>query len=617
MIAEATLSAEPLLRTLAPALRQLHEGVRAWLDLPHRFPIPTLARASLEGLARDLQRSAETLDVDRPHLVILLMGGTGVGKSTLLNALAGGSIAQASFKRPTTRDPVVYHHYTLKPDKLDPALRACRLISHDRPELEHKVLVDTPDLDSNDLANRDKLMQVLPVADVVLYVGSQEKYHDELGWQVFLQQRRRRAFAFVLNKWDRCLHGGGGLRPDEDLLRDLRQQGFANPLLFRTCAQFHLDRSAGNGRADELPPGEQFQDLVNWLEQGLSRLEIEAIKARGVSQLLQHVEGALTTAAPPELTDIAARTRAAWQKVLDDEADAEAAVLVQTLEPYQKEIEHFFALEGQQRFYFLMGGYLQLANRLRYMGSSLRGRISILPRFGSQPTTVPTLDLEGLINTCSSTAAERHLDARFRALTNRLLVAADQQGYPLKLLNEPTEAVMKEDWRPRNAQNLREVLRRIHATWTAPSGVQRLFHGAVFRIANWGPGIVLLALAGRLLWRYADPMGAGHQVQWLDLFMLLLFVLLVLVGLHLLILFALPFRWPNIRGQFQRLLDQRLRHDLHTAYLPLPESVAQVLRQERQEVERLATETRTVAEWLIQREQSASIRGLYGSQEIT
>ena len=33
-------------------------------------------------------------------------------------------------------------------------------------------------------------IHVLPVADVVLYVGSQEKYHDEIGWQLFLQQRQ-------------------------------------------------------------------------------------------------------------------------------------------------------------------------------------------------------------------------------------------------------------------------------------------------------------------------------------------------------------------------------------------------------------------------------------------
>ena len=86
---------------------------------------------------------------------------------------------------------------------------------------------------------------------MVLYVGSQEKYHDQIGWDLFLQQRKRRAFAFVLNKWDRCLHAGGrGLRPDEDLLRDLKAEGFQN-----AAAVPHLrpalggrDAGSGNGR---------------------------------------------------------------------------------------------------------------------------------------------------------------------------------------------------------------------------------------------------------------------------------------------------------------------------------------------------------------------------------
>jgi energy-coupling factor transporter ATP-binding protein EcfA2 len=608
----AAPTAEPLLRTLAPALRQLARNLRAWFDGPHRAPLPTMVRAALEGEVADLQRQAEALDVDRPLLVVMLMGGTGVGKSTLLNALAGGAIAQASFTRPTTRDPVVYYHESVRPDRLDPALRTCRLVPHSRPELEHKILVDTPDLDSNDLANREKLQAVLPVADIVLYVGSQEKYHDQLGWELFRAQRRRRAFAFVLNKWDRCLHvGASGLRPDDDLRRDLEAEGFQNPLLFRTCAQLWLDRH-GDGAPPGLPEGEQFADLSRWLEEGLTRLEIEAIKARGVSQLLAETQKTLASACPPDLAEAAATTAKAWQRLLDEEAEASAAVLLNALDPFQREIEHHFALEGQRRFRGLMAGYFGLFTRVRYVGSTLRDRIPLLPRSQGAAAAPTSWDLAAFTRACTDAAASRHLDARGKALSNRLLVEADALGFPLQLLADPVESAAKFDWRQRYARAQVDVLGTVERQWSRPTGVRRLVQGTLVVLADWLPPLALLAALAFLIWRYFDPLGIGYQVHTFDIFLPLVVLLAVLVMLHLLIALLLPLRWPAIRGTFQRQLVERLRGELEGAYEPLPGDVAQALLAERRRVEGLLVETREIGEWLEQREQAASIGSLYG-----
>ena len=608
---------QPLLRTLAPLLRNLERQVRTWLDTRRKFPLTLLQRAELEGLATDLGRQAEALDVDKPLLTIMLMGGTGVGKSTLFNALAGAPVAQASFTRPTTRDPVVYFHHSVRPDRLDPALRLCRLAQHDRAGLEQKVIVDTPDLDSNDLANREKLKALLPIADVVLYVGSQEKYHDRLGWDLFKEQRTRRAFAFVLNKWDRCVTGESGLRPDEDLLKDLKAEGFASPLLFRTTAQKWLDAAAKSTAfpppaPPDLPEGEQFATLRNWLELGLTRLEIEAVKARGVGQLLATLARVVDGVRPPDLTAEGEKVRDAWRHTLGQEAEVQADVLVGTLDPYQTEVEHHFSVEDQQRYRGLMAAYLRLSTRMRYARSGLRDRIPFAGRLlpGSRVETPVEWNLGTFVQECARNAGERVLDQRTGALVNRLLVEGDQKGFPLALLGEPTAAVGRLDWRDRATRVVIDSLADVEREAVHPTGWRRALRGTLGFLANVLPEVSLIGTAGLLLYNFIV---AGQTPGLFEMLLIVLIPLVVVIVFHLLILMLLPIRWPAIRGRFRERLAERMTEELERAYLAVPTDLAAAIRDERRQVDSLLADTKEVADWLAERQQAAQVTELYGT----
>jgi predicted ATPase len=603
---------ESLLRTLAPALVRIEQRLRAWLPLYRRKPLQPEVQAQLQEFAFELERHAKLLEADRPFLVIVLMGGTGVGKSSLLNALARGKVAVSSFTRPTTRDPVVYYHISLPLERLDQALRDCRMVAHDRTALADKVLVDTPDLDSNILEHREKLQQILPLADVVLYVGSQEKYHDEIGWDLFLEQRQRRAFAFVLNKWDRCLHGfTSGSRPDEDLIRSLKTQGFEQPLIFRTCAHAWID---SEGERPALPPGEEFPSLEKWLEQGLTVMEVEAIKARGIGQMLVQLRQALEEVRPPEVASTVRQVINQWRATLDEEASEMAHALISTLDPSHREIERHFAVEGQRRFRGLMAAFLRMATHVRYWGISLRKHMP-KPLSGNlaEAAETTTWDLASFSRTCADMATDRHLDVRLRALPNRLLAEADAAGLPVPLLADDIGRAMPQEMAPTISKYLIETLQEEEKEWTQPAGSRRLLNRVFVWLGDLLPLLVLLVSSGFLLYDYffAVPRRA---FTWTDLLLPVISVFFTLLILYIVMIFLLPIRWPAIKHTFRSRLTERLRQELHAAYLHLPEKLEQDLTKERQEVDKVLSSVRDLELWLQGREETSRVTALYGKE---
>lgn len=116
-------------------------------------------------------------------LVVAMLGGTGTGKSTLLNALVGEKIVREGKERPTTAEPILVCHRLQNPSDWGVDLNGVQIEQHDLPTLEQMVILDCPDPDTteNDVlreTNLARLRAVLPLCDVLLVTATQQKYRS-------------------------------------------------------------------------------------------------------------------------------------------------------------------------------------------------------------------------------------------------------------------------------------------------------------------------------------------------------------------------------------------------------------------------------------------------------
>jgi hypothetical protein len=258
--------------------------VTGWLD--------DTDRARLRAVERETPADLFAQRESRP-LVVALFGGTGVGKSSLLNRLAGAKIARVGVERPTSREVTVYVHRDVELAALPPTLplNAVHIERHWSAALRDVLWLDAPDIDSTEEANRRAALAWLPHVDLVCYVVSPERYRDDVGWRVLHTRGQKHGWVFVLNHWDE-----GDPQQADDLVRILQAAGFASPRVLRTSCRPALDRAAPCQGPGSVVPDEfdQLRAVIAELlaAHGVRELERLGLAARGL-ELRDAVQSAL------------------------------------------------------------------------------------------------------------------------------------------------------------------------------------------------------------------------------------------------------------------------------------------------------------------------------------
>ena len=174
-----------------------------------------------------LEEARRRLGFEGSAYVLALVGGTGVGKSSLLNALAGEVVSAASARRPTTGAPVAWLAASARRETapLLESLEVRDLRTHDGDRFDDVVFIDLPDLDSTTAEHRARVDALLPRVDAVVWVADPEKYRDAVLHDDYLRRWAPRIGRqlVVLNKIDRVATAAERVR--EHLTASLRAEG--------------------------------------------------------------------------------------------------------------------------------------------------------------------------------------------------------------------------------------------------------------------------------------------------------------------------------------------------------------------------------------------------------
>lgn len=263
------------------------------------FSLTPQDRESLKGKAHKL--SGKLAAVAESFLTVGLLGGTGVGKSTLMNALAGSAIASTSHRRPHTDHVLIYRYAEGNPlPDLPLTDIPWQEVTHQSEAIRQILVCDLPDFDSLVDAHRRHVLRFMEYLDIVVWVTTPEKYGD-LAFYEFLDQtpKAKRNFYFLLNKTDLLFEGKDPAigydqlaRVTKDFGKHIREKGVGEPLIYTLSAGEAVD-------SQDLAPWNQFPAFRREIFQQRDFKEVTAIKAANLdvelegllSSLHREVEG--------------------------------------------------------------------------------------------------------------------------------------------------------------------------------------------------------------------------------------------------------------------------------------------------------------------------------------
>jgi len=329
----------------AAAFDQLVEALERWAPAGPDWPPAGRVRSEWQAVAPRLDRARRELS---RILVVGVIGGTGTGKSTLVNALAGAEVTVAGdVARPTTVAPVVVAAPDVDLSWLPLDTLGARLVRSDAAAVANVVLVDCPDPDtqsehaadagrsrpSDTNRNRDLLEAVLPACDVLVLVATAQKYKS---WIV-----AREVAAFAPGRPLLFVQTHAARDPDirPDWRRELESQGFDVPRIFRVDGVDAAARAAAG-----LEPDAGFGELLEAIDDELVGRAARRVRRTGAVDLAawftRQAEACLAPTRSPvaalaagvatertRLETILARgvgerlrgERAAWQRLIADD----------------------------------------------------------------------------------------------------------------------------------------------------------------------------------------------------------------------------------------------------------------------------------------------------------